>query len=155
MMAVFLDLKVFFQSQQRIYVHLFVDNMTTVVYLNKMGITHSKIPSDLSFLVWNWCIERSLWMAATFVPGKLNVVADKLSRLLHQSTEWSFDHSVFRKVLEMYGPPQVDLFASAQNHQVRQYVSWLPDQNATAVDTFSIPWQALDLIDLFPHSAKS
>ena len=36
-MTVFLALKVFFQSQKGINVHLFVENMTIVVYLSKRG----------------------------------------------------------------------------------------------------------------------
>ena len=48
-----------------------------------------------------------------------------------------------------YGPPQVDLLASVQNHQVHQYGSWLADQNAMAVVAFSMPLQTLDLIYLF------
>ena len=74
----------------------------------------------------------------------------QLSCLLHQSTRWSLNHSIFSQVVAIYGPPQADLFASAQNHQVRQNISWLPDQNAIAVDAFSFPWQTLDLIYLFP-----
>ena len=149
MMVVFLGLKVFFWSQQGILVHLFVDNMTTVVYLKEMGETHSKILSDLSLLIRDQCIERSIWMTAACVPRKRNIVADKLSHLLHQSTKWSLDHLIFRQVLAIYGPPQVDLFASAQNHQAHLYVSWLPDQNAAVVDAFSIRWQTFDLIYLF------
>lgn len=41
----------------------------------------------------------------------------------------------------MWGPYDIDLFASCLNKQLRTYISWKPDPNALAIDAFSINWQ--------------
>ena len=39
------------------------------------------------------------------------------------SMEWMLNRAVFRQIVAIYGLPDVDLFASALNHQVKRYVS--------------------------------
>jgi hypothetical protein len=40
----------------------------------------------------------------------------------------------------LYGPHDIDLFASRINHQLPRYVSYLADPNAEFVDAFSLKW---------------
>ena len=56
------------------------DNSSVVAYLKKQGGTHS--PS-LCMLVWEllyWCHHRNIHIQVRHIPGKLNVLADSLSR---------------------------------------------------------------------------
>ena len=55
--------------------------------------------------MWGFRIEKSILITATTVSGKLKIVVDKLSCLVHQSTKWSLNHSIFRQVVSIYGPP--------------------------------------------------
>ena len=52
------------------------------------------------------------------------------------------DPKIFRKVCEALNVvPQIDLFASAQHHQLRTYCSRTPDSNAFACDAFALNWR--------------
>ena len=64
-----------------------------------------------------------------------------MSRLLNENTEWRLAPLVFHKIVTLFKvTPEIDLFASALNHQVPKYISWNPDQEAFAIDAFSISW---------------
>ena len=55
----------------------------------------------------------------------------------------------FHKILRVfYCEPQIDLFASCLNYQIPKYVSWHSDENAAAIDAFSISWSNLYLYAL-------
>ena len=62
-----------------------------------------------------------------------------MSRLLNENTEWRLALLVFHKIVTLFKvTPEIDLFASALNHQVPKYISWNPDQEAFAVDAYHI-----------------
>ena len=78
-------------------------------------------------------------------PGRLNVIADKLSRLGQTiQTEWSLHPEVFQAVCSRWHQPQVDLFATRFNNKLPQFVSPVPDPQAWAVDALSLSWEDLD-----------
>ena len=90
---------------------------------------------------WAWALARSLWVIAAYCPGVDNVQADVLSRHpLSDRTEWSLPQSLFQRLVARWGLPEVDLFASALNNKVGQYVSWYPDPYALWLDAFSRSW---------------
>ena len=76
-------------------------------------------------------------------------IPDGLSRQKLESTEWMLDSSVFHQIVAVYQQPQMDLFASHQNHQLPNYFSWVPDPQTMGTDAFSIPCK-FNLCYLFP-----
>ena len=57
------------------------DNTTVVSYINKQGGTHSP---DLCVQVWKillWCLKHHIVIRVRHIPGKFNVLADRLSRI--------------------------------------------------------------------------
>ena len=77
--------------------------------------------------------------------GRLNVIADKLSRLGQTiQTEWSLHPAVFQAVCSRWHQPQVDLFATRFNNKLPQFVSPVPDPQAWAVDALGLSWEDLD-----------
>ena len=52
---------------------------------------------------------------------------------------------VFLELVNIFGCPAIDLFASRLNKQVTTFVSWKPDPNALFIDAFSRPWHELNL----------
>ena len=140
--AVFLALQHF---QSHIYnscVMVASDNSSVVAYLKKQGGTHS--PS-LCMLVWEllyWCHHRNIHIQVRHIPGKLNVLADSLSRpdrIL--PTEWSLDREIAHQIFSLWGTPQIDLFATRLNHFLPLFVSSVPDHRACAVDAMSLEWK--------------
>ena len=79
-------------------------------------------------------------MSAIHIPGLKNLFADPLSRLKNLSMEWMLNCAVFHQIVAIYGLADINLFASALNHQVRRYVFWIEDPMAQAIDGFSISW---------------
>ena len=74
-----------------------------------------------------------------------------MSRLLNENTERA--PFVFHKIVNVFKvTPEIDLFASALNHQVPKYISWMPDQEAFATDAFSISWANIKFYALPPFS---
>ena len=76
-----------------------------------------------------------------------------MSRLLNENTEWRLAPLVFHKIVTLFKvTPEIDLFASALNHQVPKYISWNPDQEAFAIDAFSISWANIKFYAFPPFS---
>ena len=85
-------------------------------------------------------------LRARHIPGRLNVIADKLSRH-HQviQTEWSLHPDVFAQICHRWHLPKLDLFVTRYNCKLPQFVSPVPDPKAWAVDALSLSWEDLDL----------
>ena len=85
MMAIRLALK-----QAKTFIHhscimISTDNTTVVSYINKQGGTHSP---NLCVEVWkilNWCLEQDIVIRVRHIPGKFNILADRLSRAARQT----------------------------------------------------------------------
>lgn len=73
--------------------------------------------------------------------GPKNIQADKESRVLKESTEWSLSQWAFNAIQERWGMFDIDLFASRLNFKVPQYVSWRPDPRAQFSNAFLMNWK--------------
>ena len=127
------------------------DNLATIYNLDKQGGTHSP---DLCYLAWEilrLCHQHKILVRVQHLTGKLNVLADQLSRS-HKAipTEWSLCPRVFRAIARELSHPGIDLFATALNHQTQVYISLCPDPNALALDALSVDWSSLPLAYGFP-----
>ena len=140
LLAAFFGLKSFCSNTTQVHIHLQLDNTTAVAYVNKMGGTKSHECNELAKQMWQWCVDRDIWLTATHLPGVENVIADKKSRVFQDHTEWMLNKAAFDKLCEFYGIPQIDLFASRLNAQLPVYVSWKPDPGAVAIDAFTQDW---------------
>lgn len=120
------------------------DNSAVVAYIQKQGGTKSVQLCMLTYKLLSWCRENEILLRARHIPGRLNVLADALSRrgqLLH--TEWTLHPEIFRWVCQLWDAPMIDLFATRWNHKLPVFVSPVPDPTAWAVDALSIPWDGL------------
>jgi hypothetical protein len=50
------------------------DNATAVAYINNMGGSRSSLCNDMAREEWAWCMTRNIWLTASHIPGKLNVL---------------------------------------------------------------------------------
>ena len=148
--AVLLALRRFQSLVQGKVVLVATDNTTVVAYINKEGGMRS---GSLCALLWRllcWCNLRQVVLRARHIPGRLNVIADKLSRQGQViQTEWSLHREVFDLLTQTWHLPQVDMFATKYNCKLDQYVSPVPDPRAWAVDALTVSWESLDMY-IFP-----
>ena len=111
---------------------------------------------SLCALLWrllSWCHPRKIILRARHIPGRLNVIADKLSR--HNQviqTEWCLSQQVFNLLCSKWVRPQIDLFATLFNLKLPKFVSPVPDSTAWAVDALSLSWSNLDVYAFPPVS---
>ena len=145
LLAAFLALKSFCKECRNIHVKISLDNTTAVAYISHMGGVKSVACNRLAKELWTWCIARSIWLTATHLPGVQNVIADRKSRVFEDETEWMLDKNIFSASCDfMKFDPDIDLFASRLNTQLKRYISWKPDPGAEAVDALSIYWGDVD-----------
>ena len=126
--AVFLALKEFRTLVCNKTVLIATDNTTVFAYISKEGGMKS---GSLCALLWRilfWCTRQQVTLRARHIHGRLNVIADKLSRLGQTiQTEWSLHPEVFQTLCDWWHQPQVDLFATRFNNKLTQFVSQSPD----------------------------
>lgn len=140
--AVFLALKTFADPLTGKHVKVMIDNVTALSDINHMGTSKSNIRNALTKSIWLWCCERNIWLTAVHIPGVDNVVADQQSRITNTSTEWSLNQQIFHDAISRLGfTPDIDLFASRINYQIKPYVSFHPDPGAIAVNAFHMSWK--------------
>ena len=92
MMAISLALKQSLLHISQSTVLVSSDNTTVISYLSHQGGTHSP---NLCLEVWNllnWCLQNRIRLTIRHIPGKFNILADRLSRINKPiSTEWSLN----------------------------------------------------------------
>ena len=103
----------------------------------------------LCYVMLCYALNTNLIISAIHILGKLSVPADHKSRIFKDSIEWMLSPSIFKGVVARLGRPDTDLFASRVNHQIPEFVSWRPEQNAVATDAFNLTWN-YHLSYLFP-----
>ena len=109
-----------------------------------MGGTASPTLSQLTderpvAVVYGECIL----LQAQHLPGALNSIADRESRIWSDRSEWKLNPLLFQKINQLLGPLSADLFASRLSTQLPNFVSWKPDPLAMAVDAFTVDWSSI------------
>ena len=93
--VVFLALKVFQDLCLNSVVLVATGNTTVVAYINKEGGMKLGPLCALLWRILTWCTRRPVTLKARHIPGQLNMISDKLSRLSQTiQTEWSLHPEV-------------------------------------------------------------
>ncbi|XP_069114520.1 uncharacterized protein [Argopecten irradians] len=112
MRAVLLALQAFRKILHSKVVCVATDNSTVVAYLERQGGTRSHVLCALAIRVLLLCQEMQLTILVKHLPGRLNVLADTLSRRRQPVlTEWQLNPSIFEGICQVWDRPHIDLFA--------------------------------------------
>ena len=117
------------------------DNATAISYINHMGGTKSARCNDIARVIWNWVLWKGIWITANHIPGKENTEADQMSRTFTDHTEWILSDEIFKKICDIWGTPDIDLFTNRLNHKVTEYASCKPDPESCFINAFSKNWE--------------
>ncbi len=139
--AILFALKAQFRFITDSHIRVYTDNMTAKLCIENQGSVRSEQCNEVTRDIWNWAMERNNWITMAHVPGVLNVAADEESRQFHEDNEWKLKPRLFKDICNRFGMPDIDLFASRLNYQLKPFCSWLPDPEAEVIDSFSISWQ--------------
>lgn len=141
LLAAFLGLKSFVNNESDCAILLRIDNTTAISYINRMGGVQFPHLNDLTRDIWQWCERRNIWLLASYVNTKENC-ADAESRKINPDTEWELSDNAFREIKQVFGSPDIDLFASRHNAKCNMYISRNQDPDAVAIDAFTVNWKA-------------
>ena len=109
LLAAHLEVQYFVKQQCNITMQLWLDNVTAVTYIHKMGGTHSYVLCDLAIQMWEWSMQQNVFFSAEHLPRKENVIADEESR---DRCDWMLNPQVFDRIQSQISPCKIDLFAS-------------------------------------------
>ena len=97
-------------------VSLFTDNTTALAYLHKEGGTRSSTLSAVAQAVLRLCEANAVHLLPQFVLGRLNVLADSLSRGSQVlGSKWTLCQEVCQELFRHW-LATIDLFATSLNH---------------------------------------
>jgi hypothetical protein len=54
------------------HIRIMTDNMTCVSYVNKFGGTRSPRANDIAREIWNWALNRNIWLSAAHIPARIS-----------------------------------------------------------------------------------
>ena len=99
MLAAFLALQCFTKDTPHpLTVYLYMDNTTAISYLNRKGGSTSPSLCMLAKQTWQWCMSQNISLLANHLPGHLNTVADRESRVLLDRWDWQLHPKIFLKI---------------------------------------------------------
>ena len=119
------------------------DNSTTVAYINHQGGTRSLNLCTLTWDLLTFCQDRDIVLRANHLAGKLNVLADALSRGKLDPNEWELAQPWADHIFNLFDRPFVDLFASADNHKLPTFCTRFHHPMAWGLDALSLDWDGL------------
>ena len=79
MLAVLFALKHFIHLLSNKSINIRTDNITTMFYVNRMGGRSAGLAS-IAQRIFTLCRQRNITLQAVYLPGKDNIIADRLSR---------------------------------------------------------------------------
>ena len=140
LLAIFYALRSFCSELRSVHISIQSDSTCAVAYICNMGGMTSPKMDNLAMQIWEWCIERDIYLSASHICSEINVHADFSSRNFSDSTEWMLKKEIFQRLCDQCFVPDIDLFASRLNYQVDKFVSWYPEPGAFRNDAFSFSW---------------
>jgi hypothetical protein len=96
--------------------------------------------TDLAREMWTFLFENDMYLVAEHIPGKLNVTADFLSRIVDKD-DWRLNRGSFEETQDRLGHCDVDRFASYKNTQLPVYNSRHFDPHTSGVNAFASDWK--------------
>lgn len=145
-------LQSFIKSEHNIKVLLRIDNKTAIACINRGGSVKYPMLNQITQQLWDWCEKNQIEVFASYIPSKDNTEADRESRRLSIETEYELNKKAFQKIVNTFGDPEIDLFATALNKKCIKYISWLPDPYSVSVDAFTVSWENVFFYSFPPFS---
>lgn len=152
MLALYFGLKCYTSNLSNCYILCRVDNTTAVATINRMGSVRFIRLNIIARKIWSWCEKRNIFIFASYINTKENIEADKASRKIQKETEWSLSNDAYQKIIDIFGTPRIDLFASRLNKKCETFISWMRDPEAFKVDAFTVHWGTLRFYAFPPFS---
>lgn len=140
LLAIYYALQTLYVSFTDVHIQFQSDSMCAISYVVNFGGIHSIEMDKLARRIWQWCIEKNIFISASHISGCNNITADYLSRNFSDSTEWMLKKEIFDRICRQYFCPDIDLFSSRLNRQLDKFVTWYPEPGNFKTNAFSFAW---------------
>ncbi|PNW69771.1 hypothetical protein CHLRE_21g752997v5 [Chlamydomonas reinhardtii] len=114
------------------------DSLNASNVINK-GSARADNSHAIACTLHGYCFERAINIRAEWIPREQNQIADHLSKL-RDSDDWMVNPTQFKRLNKLWGPFDIDLFASHTNHQLPRYYSRFLTPDTSGVDAFRFAW---------------
>jgi hypothetical protein len=125
-----------------------IDNTAALAHIRKEGGLKGRALLEGAERILLLAHQHQLCLLPAFIPSEENVQADAASRF-QSVPDWHLAPTVFLQISSLWGPPQIDLFASRQSMQMLRFFSWRAADAPEAIDALSLRWD-FALAFLFP-----
>lgn len=81
-------------KQTNSHVQLMIDNTTVVAYSKNIGGCHSLACNRIVQEILEWALDCNTQLSASYLPGALNMAADRENRTFHFDQKWMIHKDV-------------------------------------------------------------
>eukprot|EP00736_Rhodelphis_marinus_P005269 Rmarinus@m.22913 len=118
------------------------DNATTLAYLRNQGGRHPHLTRIMK-QIHEVCTSAQVELAAEFLPGRLNTIADRLSRMPKSPPrERRWEKRVLRHASRLWGRHTVDAFANPNDPILRRFWTARPHPHSLGVNALMTSWKS-------------
>lgn len=115
------------------HIKWFTDNQN-VVSIAKKGSMKSDL-QDIAYDIFNICLRHNLSLELEWIPRTLNDQADFISRIIDHD-DWGVAEHVFLYLDSLWGPHEIDWFASDHNNKLPVFYSRYWNVNSMGIDAY-------------------
>ena len=103
LLAVLLTIKALCWKFANLHIRVQCDNKTAVCYISNMGGSKSPDCNSVARQIWDYCVERNIWISASHLPGCENTEADRESRHFNDHTELQLEPDIYHSITKQFG----------------------------------------------------
>ena len=134
----------FCQGKTNLVVLIWMDNTSAISYINHMGGTRLSALAQIAVQFWTWALQKEIVHKARHIAGVENVTADRMSQMIVRDwSDWLLNPTILSKIVALWGPFQVDMFATRLSTLLPGFYSWKAEPLAEATDAFLQDWSTL------------
>ena len=127
------------------------DSTTAIAYIRKQGGTVSHHLLRIARKTLLLAHRRRIRILPVYVPSEENLLADAASRF-QDLPDWHLHPTIFRRIVRLWGLPEVDLFATDKSAHLPRFFAWGASTEAEAFDALAQRW-VFDIAYAFPPPA--
>ena len=119
----------------------FTDNQSVTSIVNKGSMKQSL--QEYALNIFNICLENNVSIDIEWVPRDLNQKADFYSKIVDYD-DWGLSSMAFEKLEQLWGPHDIDWFASDYNSKLSIFYSKFWNMYSSGIDAFTADWFGLN-----------
>lgn len=115
----------------------FTDNKNVVSIVNKGSMKEDL--QNIALDVYKFCLINGILLDIKRIPRSQNEKADFISNL-KDANDWRVSYQIFEHLNSLWGPFEVDWFASDSNHKMKLFYSRYWNVKCFGIDAFTGIW---------------